>query len=88
MNRFDEPTSPAGGSEPTREKLVAKILRLEAENTKMRADADQWEHDRDALAWYRFEGLPASETEFLEKMGPSINDVIAECEQVLLNEQG
>lgn len=88
MNRFDEPTSSSGGSEPTREELASKILRLETENAKLRADADRWQVDRDALAWYRSEGLPASEIEFLEKMGPSTSDVIAECERERLKEQG
>jgi len=88
MKRFDEPNSSSGGSEPTREELAAKLLRLEAENARLRADADRWEHDRDALAWYRSEGLPSSEKEFLERKGPSISDVIAECERERLNEQG
>ena len=62
-----------------------RVRDLEAENAQLRAKMQKmeldWEMDRDALEWYRSEGLPTSEAEMLQRKGPTISEVLAECEQ-------
>jgi hypothetical protein len=85
MNRFEESSVNSGGSEPSRDALEARIRELENENAQLRAKMQQmeseWEDDRYALDWYRSEGLPKSEAEMLGRKGPTISDVLAECER-------
>jgi hypothetical protein len=84
MNRFEEPNANSGG-DSFRESLEARIRELESENAQLKAKMQKmesdWEIDRDALQWYRSEGLPASEAEMLQRNGPTISDVLAECER-------
>ncbi|HKA06807.1 MAG TPA: hypothetical protein VKD71_06080 [Gemmataceae bacterium] len=85
MNRFDEPNANSDSSTPSREALETRIRELEAENaelrTKMQKMESEWEDDRYALEWYRSEGLPKSEAEMLERKGPTISEILAECER-------
>jgi hypothetical protein len=93
MKRFDEPNSPAGSSEPSRDALESRIRELEAEVTLLHAKMNQmqldFELDRQALEWYRAHGMPTSEVEMIEraKSGPSISDVIAEFDRGHANER-
>ena len=88
MNRFEENgLGASGAAEPTRTALDQRIRDLEEENRQLRTDLDTSRHDaefaRKELDWYHVLGLPVSETEMLEraKTGPTISDVIAECER-------
>ncbi len=88
MTEHDENGAPTGGDdEPNREVLQQRVRELEAENRALRADIEQLrqstEIDRQELEWYHSLGLPLTETEMLEqaRTGPSISDVIADCER-------
>jgi hypothetical protein len=85
MNRFEEPDVNSGSGEPSREALVARIRELQSENAELRSKMQEieseWQDDRHALDWYRSEGLPTSEAEMLQRKGPTISDVLAECER-------
>jgi len=85
MNRFEESNVNSGGSEPSRDALEARIRELENENAQLRAKMQrmesEWEIDRNALEWHRSEGLPTSESEMLERKGPTISEVLSECER-------
>jgi hypothetical protein len=90
MNRLDDPSAnPNGAADPTASRLRA----LEAENAELRAKIEKLEADRqldrDELTWYHSLGLPESEAEMLERVrtGPSISDVLAECEREFPNER-
>jgi hypothetical protein len=77
-----------GGGSPTHEALEQRIRELEDENRQLRSRMAQmesdWDLDRQSLEWYYSLGLPQSEAEMLEQVrtGPSISDVLAECERV------
>ena len=88
MKKHDEDGAPpAGGGESSREALERRVRELEEENRQLRATMAQmeadWDLDRQSLEWYYSLGLPQSEAEMLEqvKTGPSISDVLAECER-------
>jgi hypothetical protein len=85
MNRFEDPNVDSSGGSPSRESLEARIRELEAENAELRAKMlrmeSEREDDRYALEWYRSEGLPTSETEMLQRQGPTISEVLADCER-------
>ena len=88
MKKHDENGAPPeGGGDLTREALEQRVRDLEEENRQLRAKMDQmeadWDLDRQSLEWYYSLGLPQSEAEMLEqvKTGPSISDVLAECER-------
>jgi len=90
MTTHDENVTPSdGGAEPTREALEQRVGELEEENRQLRARLQyvegEWEIASDALAWYEHLGMPQSEAEMLErvKTGPTISDVLAECEREL-----
>jgi hypothetical protein len=90
MNKHDENgVAPDGSGEPTREALEHRVRELEDENRQLRAKMAQmeaeWDLDRQALESYRELGMPVSEAEMLEraKNGPTISDVLAECEREL-----
>jgi len=78
---------PTGGVKPSREALESRIRELEVENQRLQARLQhveaEWEIDRDALAWHEYLCLPESEAEMLEQVrtGPTLSDVIAECER-------
>ena len=57
-----------------------RIRELEEENQKLRAELDE---TTQALEWHQSLGLPLTEAEMLERArtGPTISDVIAECER-------
>ena len=82
-------TPPEGGGESSPEALERRVRELEEENRQLRARLQfveaEWEIARDALAWYEHLGMPESEAEMLErvKTGPTISDVLAECEREL-----
>jgi hypothetical protein len=88
MKKHDENGTPSeGGGEMAREALEQRVRELEEENRQLRAqmvrmEAD-WDLDRQSLEWYYSLGLPQSEAEMLEQVrtGPSISDVLAECER-------
>lgn len=88
MTRFDENGAPDGG-EPQRDARDERIRELEDENRKLRAELaklrEDAELDRQELEWFHSLGLPLTEAEMLEqaRTGPSISDVIAECEREL-----
>jgi hypothetical protein len=88
MNKHDENgTPPDGGAVPTREALEQRVREVEEENRQLRAKMAQmeedWDLDRQSLESYHQLGMPTSEAEMLEraKTGPSITDVITECER-------
>ena len=90
MTKHDDNGTPsAGGSMPTREALEQRVRELEAENQRLRAQMaqmeEEWDLDRQALESYHQMGMPESEAEMLEraKSGPTISDVLAECEREL-----
>jgi multidrug resistance efflux pump len=88
MKKHEENGLASGGNgELTREALERRARELENENRQLRAKMAQmeadWDLDRQSLEWYRQLGMPVSEVEMLEraKTGPSISDVLAECER-------
>ena len=88
MNKHDENSTPTdGASETPRDVLERRVRELEEENRQLLARMAQmesdWDLDRQALESYHVLGLPTSEAEMLEraKTGPSISDVIAECDR-------
>ena len=87
MKKHDEIGTPPDGGGPTREALEQRVRELEEENRQLRAKMEQveadWDLDRQSLEWYYSLGLPQSEAEMLDqiKTGPSISDVLAECER-------
>jgi hypothetical protein len=88
MTHATENGPPAGGDgSRSREALEQRVRELENENRHLRATLQQveaeWQIDRDALAWYERLGMPESEAEMLERVrtGPTISDVMAECER-------
>lgn len=88
MMKHDENGTPSdGGGDRPREDLERRIRDLEEENRQLRAQMAQmeedWDLDRQALESYHVLGMPKSEAEMLEraKIGPSISDVIAECDR-------
>ncbi|MBO0697219.1 MAG: hypothetical protein J2P46_02380 [Zavarzinella sp.] len=88
MTRLEENGTPVAGNGPlSREALEQRVRELEHENRELRARLQQveaeWEIDRDALEWYERVGMPESEAEMLERVrtGPTISDVMAECER-------
>ena len=90
MTKHDDNGTPsAGGSMQTREALEQRVRELEAENQRLRAQMaqmeEEWDLDRQALESYHQMGMPESEAEMLEraKSGPTISDVLAECEREL-----
>ena len=90
MKKHDENgTPPEGGDELTRDALEQRVRELDEENRQLRGKMAQmeadWEMDREALESYRQLGMPKSEAEMLDraKSGPSISDVLAECEREL-----
>ena len=90
MTKHDDNGKPsAGGSMQTREALEQRVRELEAENQRLRAQMaqmeEEWDVDRQALESYHQMGMPESEAEMLEraKSGPTISDVLAECEREL-----
>jgi hypothetical protein len=90
MTKHDENGAPQEGSGTlSREALEQRIRDLEDENRQLRAKMAQmeadWDIDRQALESYHQMGLPESEAEMLEraKSGPTISDVLAECEREL-----
>lgn len=92
MNKHDENgTPPEGDGESTHEALARRVRELEDENRQLRAKMAQmeadWDLDRQALESYHVLGMPVSEAEMLEraKTGPSISDVLAECERELMD---
>ena len=84
MHRFDDPNTPAPGAA---DQTAARVRELEAENARLRAQVEQLQADRELdrqeLEWYHALGLPLTEAEMLEraKAGPTISNVIAECER-------
>ena len=88
MARFEENGTPAAGDgPPSREVLEQRVRELEDENRQLRAKMAQmeadWDLDRQSLEWYHQLGMPVSEAEMLgrAKSGPSISDVLAECDR-------
>jgi hypothetical protein len=88
MMRREESGPPAeGGGEPSREALEQRVRELEAENGQLRARLQYVETEleiaTDALAWHEHLAMPASEAEMLEraKNGPTLGDLIAECQR-------
>jgi hypothetical protein len=88
MTRLEENGTPVrGDASPSPEALEQRVRELEEENRQLRARLQQveaeWEIDRDALTWYERLGMPASEAEMLERVrtGPTLSDVMAECER-------
>jgi hypothetical protein len=88
MTKHDENgIPPESGGTLSREALEHRVRELENENRQLQARLEyvetEWEIARDALAWYEYPGMPASEAEMLErvKTGPTISDVLADCER-------
>jgi hypothetical protein len=88
MTKHDENGTPQEGGETfSREALEQRIRELEDENRQLRSKMAQmeadWDVDRQSLEWYYSLGLPQSEAEMLEQIrtGPSISDVLADCER-------
>lgn len=94
MRKHDESGAPAeAGGTPTRDSLEQRVRELEAENHQLRSKMAQmeadWDIDRQALETYHVMGMPESEAEMLEraKSGPTISDVLAECERELADDR-
>jgi len=86
MNRFEDANPPSADGDSARDALEARIRELEGENAQLRAKMDQmrteWELDRDALEWYRSEGLPQSAEEAINpKNAFTLREVLAEFER-------
>ncbi len=90
MTKHDENGTPSDGDGTlSREALKHRVRELENENQQLRAKMaqmeEEWDIDRQALESYHQMGMPESEAEMLEraKSGPTISDVLAECEREL-----
>lgn len=87
MKKHDDNGTPLAGGGEQGEALERRVQELEEENRQLRARLQyvetEWEIARDALAWHENLGLPQSEAEMLEQVrtGPTISDVLAECER-------
>ena len=88
MMRFDEKAAtPNSNGQWSREALEAQVRALENDNQRLQAELQQAKESADInlqeLEWYYSLGLPSTESEMLERArtGPTIRDVLAECER-------
>ena len=87
MKRLEDSGTPSGGGEMSREALEQRVRELEEENRQLQAKMakmeSDWDLDRQALESYHQLGMPLTEEEMLERArtGPTLGDVLAECER-------